>query len=598
LAEEKLRRSEQELSDFFENATIGLHWVGPDGTVLRVNQAELDMLGYHRDEYIGRHIAEFHAERSAIDDVLERLKRGERVQDYPARLRCKDGSIRDVLINSSALFEDGKFIHTRCFTRDITERKQAEQSLREDEARLSLTQQVAKIGTFEWNIQTGVNIWSPELEKLYGLKPGEFAKTQSAFEQLVHPDDLAEVLNRVARSFGTAASTDAEWRVVWPDGAVHWLAGYWQVFKDAAGMPWRMVGVNIDITERKQAETTQQTLLNELNHRVKNTLASVQAIAQQTLARTRDPADFVASFGGRIQSLARVHSMLSTTTWQGADLRELIRDQVLSGPVDDTRFTAWGPAVRLGPQVALHLALMLHELGTNSCKYGALSAPNGWVTVSWTTDDALHLQWVEHGGPPVVRPSRRGFGFSLIEQSAQGQGGEAHMRCEPEGITWTIKLPLQDRTSRSIAPQIVQTTLSERRAAGVAPQTSLAGRRFLIVEDEALVGLDIVDGLEDAQAQVEGPVGTPEQAIEIIERASLDGALLDANLHGRPVDEIASALTRRNVPFVFVTGHGTEGLPEAFRDVAILSKPFSRRQMLDAAAQLLTKRGDVVRLRR
>ena len=125
-AEEELRRSEQELADFFENATIGLHWVGPDGTILRANRAELDMLGYSRDEYVGRPIADFHVDEEVICDILERLQAGEKLAEYPARLRCKDGSIKEVLIDSSVLWRDGEFVHTRCFTRDVTERKQAE----------------------------------------------------------------------------------------------------------------------------------------------------------------------------------------------------------------------------------------------------------------------------------------------------------------------------------------------------------------------------------------------------------------------------------------------------------------------------------------
>lgn len=128
-AEQALQRSEAQLTDFFENAAIGLHWVGPDGTVLRVNQAELDMLGYTRDEYVGRNIAEFHADRKVIEDILARLQAGEVLQNYEARLRCKDGRIKHVRISSSVYREDGIFIHTRCFTRDITERKRTESRL-------------------------------------------------------------------------------------------------------------------------------------------------------------------------------------------------------------------------------------------------------------------------------------------------------------------------------------------------------------------------------------------------------------------------------------------------------------------------------------
>ncbi|MBC8029236.1 MAG: PAS domain S-box protein [Pyrinomonadaceae bacterium] len=127
--EQALRRSEAELTDFFDNAAIGLHWVGPDGIVLRVNQSELDLLGYTREEYVGHHIAEFHADKEVIDDILERLTAGEVLRDYDARMLCKDGGTKQVRINSSVYREDGKFVHTRCFTRDITERKRTESRL-------------------------------------------------------------------------------------------------------------------------------------------------------------------------------------------------------------------------------------------------------------------------------------------------------------------------------------------------------------------------------------------------------------------------------------------------------------------------------------
>ena len=137
-AEQALQRSEAELTDFFENAAVALHWVGPDGIIMRVNQAELDMLGYTRDEYVGRHIAEFHVDQNVIEDILTRLDAGEVLQNYEARLRCKDRALKHVRISSSVYREDGKFIHTRCFTRDITERKRTE-------GRLSLQYAVTQI---------------------------------------------------------------------------------------------------------------------------------------------------------------------------------------------------------------------------------------------------------------------------------------------------------------------------------------------------------------------------------------------------------------------------------------------------------------------
>ena len=130
-AERDLSRSERELAEFFENANVGLHWVGPDGIILRANQAELDLLGYPREEYVGHHIAEFHADRPVIDALLTRLMAGESLHEYPVRLRCKDRSIRHVLLNSSGFFDNGKFIHSRCFTHDITERQRTEEILAE-----------------------------------------------------------------------------------------------------------------------------------------------------------------------------------------------------------------------------------------------------------------------------------------------------------------------------------------------------------------------------------------------------------------------------------------------------------------------------------
>jgi two-component sensor histidine kinase len=342
-----------------------------------------------------------------------------------------------------------------------------------------------------------------------------------------------------------------------------------------------------DLIERKRAGETQRLLLNELNHRVKNTLAVVQAMAQRTLTRHRDPKEFAKSFGGRVQALARVHNLLSSTSWQQAELRELIDDQVLLGRTDDARLTAAGPIVRLDSQLALHMALILHELGTNSIKYGALSVPTGRVSVTWVADDALRIRWTERGGPRVTPSSTIGFGTTLIAQSVKGQGGEAQMTSEPEGISWNIVLPLGSGivAEAHAAPTNART----ESTTGIIDTCSLDGRRFLVVEDEPLIGLDIVAALESAKADVEGPVTTVKKACELIEQSRFDGVLLDANLHGDPVDLIADALSQRDIPFVFVTGYNGNALPEAFRAIPVLSKPCSSEQVIEVAASLVAR---------
>ncbi len=352
-----------------------------------------------------------------------------------------------------------------------------------------------------------------------------------------------------------------------------------------------------DIADQVRAEETRQLLLLELNHRVKNTLASVQAIAHQTLRNTRDPSEFAARFSGRVQSMARVHALLTESSWKGADLRELIRDQLLQGSVDESRLTAWGPPVQLEPQMAVHIAVMLHELGTNSIKYGALSLAKGWVTVSWTVSgETLNLRWIERGGPTVSAPSRRGFGMTLIEQSARSEGGTAEQLIEPEGLTWIIAMRLPQSATQQAEPVLISRTSPAQQAGALKTPAPCAGLRLLVVEDESLIALDLIDRLEKFGCQSVRAVSTEEGCLKALEEGVFDCALLDANLHGRPVDSIAAALTRRGVPFVFVTGYGRAGLPTAFAQAPVLSKPVTDDQLIEAIKEVTAERTRTTRL--
>ena len=169
--EEALRRSEQELSDFFENASVGLHWVGPDGIILRANRAELQMLGYSREEYVGRPIAEFHVDQPVIGDIMARLLRGDVLEEYPARLRCKDGSIRHVLISSSGLFRDGALAHTRCFTNDVTERHKAECARLASEARYRQLIHALPAAVYTCDAEGRITLCNQAAVVLWGREP-------------------------------------------------------------------------------------------------------------------------------------------------------------------------------------------------------------------------------------------------------------------------------------------------------------------------------------------------------------------------------------------------------------------------------------------
>jgi PAS domain S-box-containing protein len=357
-----------------------------------------------------------------------------------------------------------------------------------------------------------------------------------------------------------------------------------------------------DITGRKLAEARQKLLIDELNHRVKNMLATVQAIANQTLRRTKDPSAFVEALTGRLHSLALVHSMLSVSAWQGAELRDLIRDQLLQGPVDESRLSVWGPLVRLEPQMALHFALMIYELGTNACKYGSLSVPDGRVMIDWVVRDrVLHLRWAETGGPIVSTPTTRGFGTTLVERSAKSHGGSAQMMCSPGGIIWKISLPLPPAadSGKPAADDLGTGSLPQHRLpAEKKLSTKFQGKQFLIVEDEPNIGGMIADWLEELGVEVIGPAGTTKEAQRLIESTTtLDGALLDVNLDGESIEDVAAALNRRNVPIGFVTGYGREGVPRGFEAAPMIGKPFTQAQLIELLGRLVDRPNNAVRLR-
>ena len=234
---------------------------------------------------------------------------------------------------------------------------------------------------------------------------------------------------------------------------------------------------------------------------------------------------------------------------------------------------------------------MLHELGTNAVKYGALSVPGGTITIDWALQGrALLLRWTEKGGPPAKEPVRRGFGTSLIERTAKSDGGDARATFGERGVTWMIRLPLEKMPAaarrENSHTEGEADTLWSPQTAPHSNNGALQGHRVLVIEDEPLVAMDVVAQLESAGAVVVGSAGNVADALAIIETAQMESALLDANLNGDAVDLIADALSRRRIPFVFVTGYGRADLPKAYSTVPILGKPYNQDQLLTAVRSL------------
>jgi PAS domain S-box-containing protein len=446
-----------------------------------------------------------------------------------------------------------------------------------------------------------VTSWNGGATRIFGYEPNEMIG--QSILRLIPPElhgEETEILARLQR--GERIDHYETVRVA-KDGRRIDVSLTVSPLRDRSGKVVGASKVGRDISERKRAEKLQRILTDELSHRVKNTLATVQAIASQSLARARSPSDFVASFGGRLQALANAHSLLTRSQMQGADVMALVNEQVLVGAAAGDRISCSGPLVVLEPQVALHLALVLHELATNARKYGALSVPDGRLSVTWEVRTnggcSLHLGWKESDGPKVSAPRGHGFGRALIEQTVQSHGGHVSVHYHRDGLTCEIDLPLpaEPRAIRGAGHVPPKGAARSPLLAVPDRRRTLEGKRVLVIEDEPLVSMEIESNLANAGCEIVGPAATLDRAKSLVETADYDAALVDVNLKGQPVDELATLLTKKNRPFAFVTGYGRDALPSGFRGAVILGKPFSADQLLATTEVLLYQPSSVVQLR-
>jgi PAS domain S-box-containing protein len=629
ISERKRREDEAEvrradLEDFFENAVAAMHWVGPDGMILKANQAELDLLGYAREEYVGRNIADFHVDLPVINDILTYLRRGMPLTNITARLRAKDGSIKHVRISSRARIQEGEFINTRCVTFDVTQavhaeeslatrmaeqsalfdftdalyraethadvyksavdailralrcdrasvlllddagvmrfvawrglsdsyreaveghspwsagakdpqpisivnvaeadlpeglrrivlsegiralsfvpvmaggklagkfmtyydaphiftaaeldlavtvarqlgfslerqrvedaRRRGEQELRDSQERLQLALEAGKMGAWQWDLGSGGVIWSPGLEQIHGLEPGTFGGTFDDFKRDIHPEDLGMVLGELQGTLSSRRNYHVVYRMLHPDGSIRWLEAFGRIVAGADGRPERLAGVCIDATDRKLADTQRDFLVQELSHRVKNTLATVISIQNQSFAKASSFDEARTSFGHRIRALAQTHGRLADGNWTGVSLETMLGDEVapyLHENGENVRLS--GPLVMLNAKSALTLGMAIHELVTNAAKHGALSRKGGSVAIHWQRDppqNQLRIHWSESGGPAVARPKRSGFGRLLLERVlAADLGGRVELNFAARGLQCEIVIPLAENVA-------------------------------------------------------------------------------------------------------------------------------------------------------
>ncbi|WP_430910999.1 HWE histidine kinase domain-containing protein [Methylobacterium sp. sgz302541] len=344
---------------------------------------------------------------------------------------------------------------------DVTTRVEARDALTGREQRLRVATSLARLGIFEWHMLEDEAIWENErMFSIFGRSPedGTVGKTEFLYE-ILHPEDRAAVRLAISRALKedeilhvTARirrKSDGAWRVI--D-----MAGQFE--RDAPRrLPRRLIGVVADVTDQRRAEERQTLLIRELHHRVKNTLATVQAIVGSTARNASSIETFYDAFVGRIMSLAHTHSVLTEDTWQTADLRGLLVNELKpyaeadEGALLDARVRLDGPPVDLTSEIAVPIGMAIHELTTNAVKYGALSARAGRLAVTWELlprgpNGTLRFDWRESGGPPVAPPRRQGFGSRLLQRVLTTQvQAEVTTDYPPEGFRLTMLAPMPER---------------------------------------------------------------------------------------------------------------------------------------------------------
>jgi PAS domain S-box-containing protein len=457
----------------------------------------------------------------------------------------------------------------------------------------------AGLGEFEWDAGRDLLIISPRTAGITGLAEGSLpACGGDALLRVIHEEDREAVRRNWLESVAAGEGFDLQFRIVRPDnGLVRSIEACGQVERKDGGVT-RAVGVIRDVTAQRQKENEREALVSELDHRVKNVLASVQSLASQSARRTVSLEAFLKTFLGRIDAMAAAHALLMATRWRGAEIGNIAAAELAGLAHGQARWG--GPELLLNPRATNALTLALHELGTNAVKFGALSAEHGRVDVRWNIvpSGGFELVWLESEGPPVTQPTRYGFGRTLLERvTGRELGGSAVLEFRNEGVRATLTadataLAREEREAQAARGRAVAKPADEeidRASEGEHAPDDIRGVRVLIVEDAVLLALELEAGLTEAGAHVVGTAASLEEA-QRMSNLSFDVAVLDANLNGQPVIPVAHALAARRTPFIFATGYGDAGAaPEGF-DAPVVRKPYNVRQIAAALVSALAAR--------
>ncbi len=581
-----------ELEELYAEAPMGLGLLDREMRFVRVNRRLAEINGFSIEQHLGRTVWDLVPDlRASAEPALRHvLERGEPLRDVVVRgeTPARPGVEREwrehlYPIRDGAGVVQGVGINCQ----EVTDQVAVEHALRaaNDSFRQLVDRspfgiyavdadfRIALVGDGAQKVFENVRplIGRDLAEALHILWPEPFANEAIGhFRHTLETGEAYHAPSTIERRADIQATEAYDWkieRITMPDGRPGVVCHFY------------------DLSERQSYEEKIEYLMREVNHRAKNMLALVDAVARQTAYAGTE--DFLERFSERVRALGASQDLLVQTEWAGADLGSLIEGQLMHfSDLIGSRIMVSGPAIDITPRAAQSLGMALHELSTNAAKYGALSGDKGQIAIAWGIEEgadepAFVIRWEEKDGPPVSAPTRKGFGTRVTKAMIEATlSANVALGFAETGVVWELRCPLKG----------VGTVTTAAKCAAAPPPPAEASPRpcmrgILVVEDDAMLALDLAESLEEAGFTVIGPAASVAQALALVEAQTPGFAVLDVNLGSETSERIALWLRGMSVPFVSLSAYSRAQQPAAFQDMPFIPKPAQLSSLLNEIAR-------------